>query len=367
MATDARKIPALPFLIPGALSLLAALWAGLLRLPWHLGAAEGLSSLHGPLMICGFLATVIIVERAVALKSVFHWLAAVFCGGGAILLIASSILRASAPSEIIFGIGAWLFVLGAIGLTGIFIEIIRRQPVVFNYIMAGGSLFLLLGNIALLRGVPIPQIYPFWAAFLLLTIGGERIELNRMMPPKPLAMKIFYALLGIYCLGVLATIVEYQIGSRVSGFGMVGLAFWFWKNDIARRTVKMEGLARYVAVCLLSGYFWLLFSGAIILGHGPAMSGPVYDSIVHSMMIGFVISMIFGHAPIILPSVLNLNLRYGSQFYVPLALLHSSLLLRLIGDMSGMLHLRRWGGMINALVIVLFLIMAIRAIQQRTD
>jgi hypothetical protein len=50
-----------------ALALLAGLWAGLLRLGWQLPPLLlQLPAQHGPLMVSGFLGTLISLERAVA-------------------------------------------------------------------------------------------------------------------------------------------------------------------------------------------------------------------------------------------------------------------------------------------------------------
>ena len=50
------------------LALLTGLWAGLARLGWAVPLPRpGFSSLHGPLMVSGFLGTLISLERAVAL------------------------------------------------------------------------------------------------------------------------------------------------------------------------------------------------------------------------------------------------------------------------------------------------------------
>jgi len=40
--------------------------------------------------------------------------------------------------------------------------------------------------------------------------------------------------------------------------------------------------------------------------------------VLHSIFVGFTISMIFGHAPIILPAVLNRMLPYHPSFYLSL-------------------------------------------------
>lgn len=57
-------------LVPALLALLLAAWAGLVRMGWALlpvSVAE-----HGPLMISGFLGTLIALERAVALAAAFR-------------------------------------------------------------------------------------------------------------------------------------------------------------------------------------------------------------------------------------------------------------------------------------------------------
>ncbi len=54
------KYKRLPLLALSILALLAGLWAGLLRLGWSLPPIQpGLYVAHGPLMVCGFLGTLI--------------------------------------------------------------------------------------------------------------------------------------------------------------------------------------------------------------------------------------------------------------------------------------------------------------------
>jgi len=63
-----RPLRAIP-LAAGALAMAVGLWMGLVRLGVDL-PGTGLSDLHGALMICGFLGTVISLERAVALAHI---------------------------------------------------------------------------------------------------------------------------------------------------------------------------------------------------------------------------------------------------------------------------------------------------------
>jgi len=73
----------LPFLFLAFLGLLAALWAGLMRLGWQLPAlTPSLAMLHGPVMISGFLGTLITLERAVAMKQRWMYLPPLLSGLG---------------------------------------------------------------------------------------------------------------------------------------------------------------------------------------------------------------------------------------------------------------------------------------------
>ncbi|MFN3928718.1 MAG: hypothetical protein ACK4OK_03690, partial [Thermoflexus sp.] len=93
-------------------------------------------------------------------------------------------------------------------------------------------------------------------------------------------------------------------------------------------------------------------------------AGPLYDARLHAVLVGFVFSMIFGHALIIFPAVLRVNLPFSRALYLPLALLHLSLLLRLAGDLGGIFEVRRWGGLLNGVAILLFLVLMARAIRK---
>ena len=76
-------------LLPAGASLLAGLDAGLLRMgvPAPLDAAA-LPDVHGPLMVLGFLGTLIALERAVALRAAWGYAAPVLLGLGGVALVA---------------------------------------------------------------------------------------------------------------------------------------------------------------------------------------------------------------------------------------------------------------------------------------
>jgi hypothetical protein len=71
--------------------------------------------------------------------------------------------------------------------------------------------------------------------------------------------------------------------------------------------------------------------------------------------------MVFGHAPIIVPAVLRVNVPYHPTFYGPLALLHVSLVVRVAGDTSGQFAWTRVGGLLNALALAAFILSTLSA------
>jgi hypothetical protein len=114
-------------------------------------------------------------------------------------------------------------------------------------------------------------------------------------------------------------------------------------------------LPRYIAACLLSGYLWLGVGGVLATGHGAIYAGPDYAAVLHAMLLGFVFSMIFGHAPIIIPALTGLQLRYTPIFYGHLLLLHTTLVYRMYGNLAGDFAARRWGALLNVSAVLLFL------------
>jgi succinate-acetate transporter protein len=88
---------------------------------------------------------------------------------------------------------------------------------------------------------------------------------------------------------------------------------------------------------------------------------PSYDAAVHALGLGFVFSMVFGHAPIIVPAVLRVNVRYHPMFYGPLALLHASLAVRIAGDAFGQFAWVSLGGLLNALALAAFIVSTVSA------
>jgi hypothetical protein len=335
----------LPLLILGFLGLFAGIGAGLARLGWSVpDIAASASAMHGPLMICAFFGTVISLERAVAIGRGWAYAGPLFAGLGGIGTIAGAA-----------SVAPWLFLLGSLVLLAATLDILRRQTAMFTFTLTLGALCWSTGNALWALGATVHAVVPWWLAFLILTIAGERLELSRFLPPSPFARRAFALILAGIIAGLLGTATAW--GPAVFGGSLFALALWLGKQDIARRTVRGKGLTRFIAVCLLSGYVWLAVGAAVMLAAGGLQPGaPSYDAALHAILLGFVFSMVFGHAPIIFPAVLRVKLPYHPGFYVPLALLHASLVVRLAGDSIGSFEWTRTGGALNALALLAFVL-----------
>jgi hypothetical protein len=309
-------------------------------------------------MVAGFLGTLIALERAVALKRHWLYLSPLFSGLGG-LIIASGISSS---------IGAYLLTLGSLFLVAIFFIILRQHTAMFTVTMALGALAFSIGNVLWLVGWSIPRVVLWWETFLILTIAGERLELGRLLRLSKRDIWAFSTATITMILGLIVAAVSLRIGARIFSLGLLSLAVWLLVNDVSRRTVRQHGLPRYAAICLLSGFAWLAIGGVLGLIFGAQAAGPIYDAILHTVFIGFVISMIFGHAPIIFPSILGLPIQCSPFFYTHLILLHVSLLIRIAGDIVLNPTLRQWGGLLNGIAILVFLTLtALAMVRLRQD
>lgn len=351
---DLKPALRFPLLVLGFVALGLGILAGLSRMGWSVPLpSSALVPLHGPLMVSGFFGIVIGLERAVALGRRWAYIGPLMSGIGGLLLLAG------APTVA----GALLMSGGAIVLVLATLAAYRQQPAFHTLILAIGAACWGVGNLLWSYGFALLQVVPWWMAFLVLTIAGERLELSRFLPPSPIATRIFAALTVLLMAGTALMLAAPATAWPIIGVSYASFAVWLLKQDVARRTVRQQGLTRFIAVCLLSGYAWLAVSGALLMHPATAWgAGTMYDAALHSLFVGFVFAMVFGHAPIIFPAVTQLRVPYHPFFYVPLLVLHFSLALRLIGDLGGLDEWRRLGGMINALALVLFVLNTVSAI-----
>ena len=342
--------------LPAVTALVCGVLSGLARLGLPMpDTITRLIGVHGALMVGGFFGTVIALERAVALGNRWPYVAPLLSGIAAVAMIAG------APTLW----AAWLLCIAALIMSAACASVWLRQPVAHHAVLTIAALLWLAGNLVWAIDGRVTLAVPLWAAFLLLTIAGERLELSRFMPTPPIARVAFAIIVIVLITGALGTVVFEDAGLRLFAAALIALAIWLLRFDIARHTITVAGLTRYMAACLLSGYVWLGI--AAILGMtGAFLTGAILrDAALHALLLGFVLSMVFGHAPIILPAVTTLQVQWHKGFYLPLALLHLSLAVRVVAGLTEWFAVRQYAAIANAVALTLFMLLVVASLRRK--
>jgi hypothetical protein len=296
---------------------------------------------HAFLMVVALLGTVIGIERAVALKRRFAFAAPLASAAAGVLMLAGLTTAA-----------AGLAMLSAVVFVAVNGVLVRRQPAVHTGLLLVAALCAAIGHGLFAAGCAASAVLPWWFAFVVLTIVAERLEMTRLMRRRAAAPATLAAAVGLLLVGAGASALAPLLGGVLYGLALAALAAWLLVFDIARRTLRAHGLSRYMAAALLLGHGWLGLAGVGWLMASLGMAA-WRDTALHALGLGFIFSMVFAHAPVILPALLRIKLLFGPWFYAPLALLHGSLALRLAGAALDPAW-RPAGALGNALAMALF-------------
>ena len=342
------------FLVPGGLSLLVGLDAALvlLGLP-HVPIGRNLASSHGMLMVFGFIGTVIALERAVALGRLAGFAAPALLGLGGLALV--SPLPQQAGKALLF--------CGCVALVGVYLPLWRRQREVAVLIQILGAVAGVAATMLWLRVPDTAPLVPLLVAFVVLTIAGERLELARIHIHSAGAEPLLTGLSALLLACGVGVLLWPGPGRIAFGIVLGGTVAWLAVHDVARRTIRSAGLPRYIAGCLLAGYCWLAIAAVISVAaglHSTAITGSAYDALTHAVFLGFTMSMIMAHAPVILSAVLRHPLPYRPVLVFPAVLLHLSLSLRIfVADVLDDGPTRQFAGVVNIAAVVLFAALAV--------
>lgn len=329
-------------LLPAGLSLLVGIDAGLLLLevPAPL-RADHLADVHGPLMVLGFLGTLIALERAVALRAVAGYAAPLLLGLGGLAL------AAGAPRTV----GQVLLLDGSVALAAVLVALWRRRRDDTVVVEVLGATLAGLAALLWVR-VDAAVVVPLLAGFVVLTIAAERVELARIHLPAS-AERVLVAVAALVATTATGAVLFPDAGSRAFGVSLLVLVAWLAPRDVARRTVRGTGQARFSATAMLAGYAWLAVAGVAWATAGVTTTPTAHDVVVHTIFLGFVMSMVLAHAPVILPAVMRRPLPYRPLLWAPLAVLHAALLMRVGGDLAGLPLLVAVGGYGTAAALLL--------------
>lgn len=311
--------------------------SGWLRIGWDI-PVYGLAGFHGVLMLGGFLGSLICFEKAVAAKKSWAYIVPLFSG-----LSVFAFLLNQASVGYLLQIGA------SFGLVLIYVVLVNSSKGYDIILPLIGAMCWLAGNVLLYQTQFYPTVFPWWIAFILFTIVGERLELPFSYKHK----RLLYVLLLITLVGFM--LPYHGVGRTVTSAGMIAIALWLLRFDLVRTLLKKKGHYLYTGLSLTLGYVWLLVSAVFMIF---VTSGAfALDALLHSFFLGFAISMIFAHGSIIFPAFLH---KSGQHFHrilwLWLGVFQVSIAARIIADLLTMPLLRKWAGMVNGIIILFFLV-----------
>jgi len=304
-------------------------------------------------MVGGFLTTLIALEKTIPLKRT-----------GLLIIPLLSALTLLMAVNGCYYVGLAFLLAGSIGLFCVqgfyFIRYPHERSIILMLI---GACCLVMGNTMLIRNQFYPAAFPWWMGFVLFTIVGERMELSKFLPVSNRAKAILMTLLAFFPLGVLLPF--HHTGKYFSGIALIGISVWMMRNDVIQIGLRKEGLVKYSSFALLLANSFLLLEGIFLVVLPNTLYA--YDILVHVFFVGYGITMIFAHGPIILPAVLGLKDKpYHPALYVCVILLHSSLLFRIVADSLMLNQGRKYSGAITGIAILLYFItLIVRVVYQR--
>lgn len=346
----ARNDLRMGLMLPGGICLLAGLYAALLLIADPAPADPArLPDVHGVVMVLGFLGTLISLERAVALRRAWAYAAPAALGLGGIAL-------AAAPVPLV--VGRTLLIVGCAVAVATLVALSGRQhdDPTATQILGAAMAF---GAAALWTKLDVADLLPWLVGFVVATVAAERVELARLTMP-PWSGRVLLLTSAALLFAATTALLKPDAGAHAFGALLVVLVAGLARIDVARQTIRSTGLPRSSAAALLLGYVWLAVAGMTWLVGGSPSSPERYDTVVHATFLGFAISMVMAHAPVIFPAVLRRPLPYRTAMWAPLVLLQIGPVFRIpLGNGLGRQRLWEIGGILNVAALLLFVATAV--------
>lgn len=339
-------------LLPAGISLLAGLDAALLLAEVAAPVDRArLPEIHGVLMVLGFLGTLISLERAVALRKGWAYAAPALLGAGGLAL----------TSPLPLAVGQVLLVDGCAVLVGVYAALWQRNRDDAVVVELLAAVLALCGALLWLR-LEVAALLPWLVGFIVLTIAAERVELARITLPRSSGTVLLTLAVALTTAAGLALLWPTG-GARLFGLVLLVLVGWLVQHDVARRTIRATGLPRFSAAALLAGYAWLAVSAMTWVVGGQPTTTAAYDTVIHGVFLGFGMSMVMAHAPVILPAVIRRPLPYRTFLWLPLVVLQIGLLVRLgLGNGLGLNQAWTVGAILTVAALLLLPLTAVLSV-----
>lgn len=301
---------------------------------------------HGLIMVSGFFGALISFERVKGLGSQIGLLIPAIKVLGVYLLISSN-NKIALPLFILSDFS--FLVLTSWGT-------LRYKAYREGFFLSLAVFCLLLADFGVYFYHLNERVLYLWFGFILWTIAGERLELSRFKKASNGAYFLLLFLTLIYFFGVVFN------SALLIGLSFVSISIWFYKYDIVLKTLFFSALPRFTALSLVLGYLWLILTGLFLMSDG-ALFLENHDSIVHTFFLGFTMSMVMGHAPIIFPALTGYAVPFTKILYFPLLTFHFSVILRVVAHHTDFLiyswSLKSIAVLLNSGAILLFFFLLI--------
>jgi hypothetical protein len=140
----------------------------------------------------------------------------------------------------------------------VYVPLWRRQLDDVVLVQASGGVLATGGLVLWLGGVPIAALLPWLVGFIMLTIGGERLELARLAMGPAAGRRLLSLAAGVVA-GVVASLLWPAVGYPLLGLTTLVFTGGLGFHDVAWRTISRRGsLGSWPAACwpATAGWPW---------------------------------------------------------------------------------------------------------------
>lgn len=306
-----------------------------------------LFDLHSFFMVFGFLACLLMTERIVGSSGeknapgFGYSLCMLLLSIVGLVILSIGWMRHSLPLSVTGGIMA------AAASLLFTLLLLRLGKIANDYssfgIMSTGTASLLLAS--LLSGFELPvDNYPLIILMLLFPLSfvlGERVELTKfqyLRGKEVLVMSLAVFLASSIALTFTTAVMGPAVQARLPLTAalvllLAGSVMTYAMERGRRGVVKSTRLQSYVGKGIALAYFWLLLGIVLLLLRINGVTG-LYDPAIHSIALGFIVTFIYAHGPVIFPTILERRADISKLGYSPIILLTVSNILRVGGDIA---------------------------------
>jgi hypothetical protein len=331
-------------MVLGALCFLSAISIGI----WRVTVTRGFNlppipeawPAHGEIMLGGFLASLIIFERMIALPiNSLIWVPYVYASSALMLHTANPSVRFIHLAALAgWLLHRWIAYQKFHRWEKPLVESVAFMTLTSALIYPGGL-------------TARPEVALLGLAFPIAVIAVERLEMSLLLKRKGVLFVLF-GLIG-WCLlwnvSIWLGIPNLQTMGGLTILMVGSIAFY----DAALRVKqkKIEGLHKFLRLALMISYVWLFLAACAMTVSLQISSAIFKDVLFHLIGLGFIFTMILGHAPLILSSAFG-KLPPKEAPIIPFCLFQAATLFRIIGDFGLMksVPLWQWSGWISGLI-----------------